>query len=325
MPCLTGESGEGFAPSQLIRDHTTVADCSSIGSARPASRHRNLPMNEMLIQSEGGVEIATESFGDAADPALLLIMGAKASMLWWPDAFCRHLADAGRFVLRYDHRDTGRSTSQEPGTANYTLDHLADDAIAVLDAHGVDRAHVVGMSLGGVIGQILALDHAARVSGLTLIASTPLRHDGPDLPEMSAEILDHVLASVRLDYSNEAAVVQHTADGWRLMAGTAHPFDERAAHELATAEYRRARNPASVTNHHSLTFPDSYAGRLREVAVPTLVIHGTADPVLPFDHGASIAAAIPGTTLLALEATGHELHPADWPQIIEAIRQQSRG
>lgn len=279
-------------------------------------------MSETLVEADDG-EIATESFGDPAHPAVLLIMGAKASMLWWPEAFCRRLADGGRFVIRYDHRDTGRSTSYEPGAPGYSLADLAADALRVLDTYGVGRAHVVGMSMGGVLGQLLALDHPDRVAGLTVIASTPLGHDGPELPAIDPAILAHVLASAGLDPADEAAVVAHTVEGWRLMAGTAHPFDRAAAVELATAEYRRARNFASTANHHMLEWPGTYGGRLGGVRAPTLVLHGTADPVLPFEHGRAIAEAIPGAVLLPLEGTGHELHPANWPMIVGAILRQA--
>ncbi len=275
-------------------------------------------MSERMVAFDG-VEIATESFGDPADPPLLLIMGAKASMIWWPEPLCRRLAERGRFVIRYDHRDTGRSTSYEPGAPGYTLVDLAHDALGVLDAYGIDRAHVVGMSMGGILGQILALDRPGRVASLTVIASTPLGYDGPELPALDPAVLAHVLASADLDSTDEAAIVSHMVEAWRLMAGSAYPFEGPAAHKLATAEFRRARTFASTANHHMLEAPEAYNGRLGEVGVPTVVIHGTADPVLPFAHGQAIAGAIPGANLLSLEGTGHELHPGDWDKLIDAI------
>ena len=130
-------------------------------------------MSERIVQANS-VDICTESFGDPSDPALLLIMGAMASMLWWPEGLCRRLAERGRFVIRYDNRDTGRSVTYEPGRPGYTLDDLTDDAAGVLDAYEVERAHLIGMSLGGMIAQLAALQHPARVATLTLIASSVL-------------------------------------------------------------------------------------------------------------------------------------------------------
>ena len=110
-----------------------------------------------------GLTLATEAFGDPSDPAILLIMGATSSMLWWPEAFCEQLAGAGRYVIRYDNRDTGRSTTGAPGKPTYTTDDMADDAVRILDDYGIERAHVVGMSLGGMIAQLVALKAPERV------------------------------------------------------------------------------------------------------------------------------------------------------------------
>lgn len=128
-------------------------------------------MSEQILKINK-VDICTESFGNPEDPAVLLIMGAMSSLDWWDDDFCLRLADSGRFVIRYDHRDLGRSTVYEPGTSNYTITDLADDAAGVLDAYSIERASIVGMSLGGMIGQILALRYPERVNTLTLIASS---------------------------------------------------------------------------------------------------------------------------------------------------------
>jgi pimeloyl-ACP methyl ester carboxylesterase len=136
-----------------------------------------------------GVTLHTEAFGSSKDPAVLLVMGAMSSAVWWPDGFCRELAGRGRYVVRYDHRDTGRSTSYEPGAAPYAIEDLADDAVGVLDSRGIDAAHFVGMSLGGYLSQLVALKHPARVRSLTLIASEPLAPTDPELPAMDPSIL----------------------------------------------------------------------------------------------------------------------------------------
>lgn len=133
------------------------------------------------------VEICTESFGDPADSPILLIMGTGASMLWWDDGFCRMLADGGRFVVRYDHRDTGRSVTYEVGHPGYTGSDLVDDAAGVLDAYDVQAAHVVGVSAGGALGQLLALDYPGRVLSLVLISTSRALPGGRELPPPTEE------------------------------------------------------------------------------------------------------------------------------------------
>ena len=138
-------------------------------------------MSGRTIRADG-IALATQSFGDPAHPAALLIMGGMASMLWWPRAFCERLASHGRYVIHYDQRDTGLSTRYLPGEAPYALDDLVDDAIHVLDGHAIQAAHLVGMSLGGMVGQIAALKHPSRVLSLTTISSSPVGTDRSSLP-----------------------------------------------------------------------------------------------------------------------------------------------
>jgi pimeloyl-ACP methyl ester carboxylesterase len=135
-----------------------------------------------------GVELFTESFGAPSDPAVLLVMGAMASAVWWPEEFCGRLAGRGRYVIRYDHRDTGRSVSYEPGQIAYSVEDLADDAVGVLDAYGVERAHLVGLSLGGFLSQLVALKSPERVRTLTLIASERLGPHDPAMPPMDPKV-----------------------------------------------------------------------------------------------------------------------------------------
>ena len=129
-----------------------------------------------------GVELCTEAFGDPADPPVLLVMGIGASMLWWEEGFCRMLAEGGRFVIRYDHRDTGRSVTYEPGRPEYTGADLVADAVGVLDAYGIPAAHVVGVSAGGAFAQLLALDFPDRVLSLVLISTSPATPGDRELP-----------------------------------------------------------------------------------------------------------------------------------------------
>jgi pimeloyl-ACP methyl ester carboxylesterase len=268
---------------------------------------------------ESGPSLYSESFGSPANPPVLLIMGAMASGVWWPEDFCRQLAGRGRFVIRYDHRDTGRSTSYEPGRAAYATEDLADDALRVLDGYAIGAAHLVGMSLGGYLAQILALKSPTRVLSLTLIASERLAPADPAMPGIAPAVLEYHARAGGLDWSDRQAVVEYQVGGWRLLSGSAHPFDEAAIRALAVAAFDRSPNLLTSFNHAGLGEADRWAGRLGEIGAPALVIHGTEDPVLPYAHGLALQAELPTAELLTLEGTGHELHRADWPTILPAI------
>ena len=265
-----------------------------------------------------------EAVGDRADPAVLLIMGAMSSAVWWPEDFCRQLANRGRYVIRYDHRDTGRSTSYAPGETNYTVEHLADDALCVLDGYELDHAHLVGMSLGGFLSQLIALKRPGRVLTLTLIASEPLALADPELPAMDPSIGEYHERAAELDWSDRDAVVSYLVGAWRINSGSAHAFDEPAIRALAEAEFDRTPDLLTAFNH--ATLGDGVGGwvdRLDEIDAPALIVHGTEDPVLPYAHGLALEAALPQASLLTLEGTGHELHRADWPAMLDAIERHT--
>lgn len=268
---------------------------------------------------ENDIEIWAETFGDRADPAVLLLMGATASMVWWPEEFCLRLAARGRFVIRYDQRDTGRSHLDEPGAPRYTVDDLAADALGLLDALGVEAATLAGMSLGGFIAQIVALRAPARVRSLVLIASEPLGPGDPSIPGIDAELLQYHARAASLDWSDPDAVVEFQVGAWRLLSGSARPFDEPLVRAMATEDVRRARNLPNAFNHALLSGGDQWFGRLAEIQQPTLVIHGTEDRVLPFAHALRLVRAIPGAALCTLEGAGHELHRLDWDTVIDGI------
>jgi pimeloyl-ACP methyl ester carboxylesterase len=274
-------------------------------------------MNEQMLKIDK-VEICSESFGDPQDPAILLIMGAMTSLDWWDEEFCQCLADQGRFVVRYDHRDLGRSVTYEPGTSNYTMTDLADDAIGVLDAYSIEQAHIVGMSMGGMLSQILAIRHPERVLTITLIASSPFGTEMEKLPPMNSSILEYHSKSASIDWSNREAVINYLANGWKTLAGT-KPFEQERMLKLAEREADRAKQLPSRFNHAMLQGGDEYYDRLDEINAPALVIHGTNDPALPYEHGLALAKAIPHAELVSLEGTGHEIHSEDWDQIINSI------
>ena len=271
-----------------------------------------------------GVTIHTESLGDSAAPPILLVMGAMASGTWWPDGFCRRLAGTIRFVIRYDHRDTGESTSYPPGSPGYGLEDLGEDAVRVLDGYGIDRAHLVGMSLGGILCQLVALKHPARVRTITLISSERLAHADPSIPGMAPSIGEYHARATSLDWRDRAAVLEYQVGAWRLLSGSAHPFGEDGVRAMAAADYDRTPDPRSAFNHAALQEPDEWAGRLNEIDAPALIIHGTEDPVLPYAHALALHRELRGSTLLTLPGTGHELHPDDWPSIVAATEKHTR-
>ncbi|TDL34225.1 alpha/beta hydrolase [Jeotgalibacillus sp. S-D1] len=271
---------------------------------------------QMMIINK--VDICTESFGNPNDPAVLLIMGAMSSLDWWDEEFCLRLAGQGRFVIRYDHRDLGRSAIYEPGTSNYTITDLADDAVGVLDAYSIKQAHIVGMSMGGMVGQILALRYPERLFTLTLIASSVFGTEMEKLPPMDQSILDHHAKSAAVDWSNREEVIPYLAEGWRMLAGS-KPFEQKRMYKLAQREADRAKQLPSRFNHAMLQGGEVYYDRMGEISVPVLIIHGTKDPALPFEHGLALKNAIPHAELVTLDGTGHEIHSEDWDQIIESV------
>ncbi|MER8777716.1 alpha/beta hydrolase [Mesorhizobium sp. M0977] len=275
-------------------------------------------------------EIVSQTFGDPAHPAVLLIMGAMASMLWWPEAFCRKLAGEGRFVIRYDNRDTGRSTKYAPGEPPYTFDDMADDAIRVLDDQGIRKAHVVGMSMGGVIAQLVALKYPSRVTSLTVISSSPLGINTSHLPGTTEAYRKHSAEGAKVDWSDRGQAVDFIVKDAHALTGTARSFDEQRTRAFVEQDYDRSGGFLSATNHFMLKSGEDrsgedWTGRLHEMKIPLLVIHGTDDPIFPVEHGAALADAVAGARLVRIEGGGHELHPDDWAAIIDAIVTHSQA
>jgi pimeloyl-ACP methyl ester carboxylesterase len=274
-------------------------------------------VTERMIEANG-VELCTEPFGDPTDPAILLVMGVGGSMLWWEDGFCRMLADARRFVIRYDHRDTGRSVTYEPGRPGYTGTDMVADAVGVLDGYGVDAAHVVGVSAGGAFAQLLALDFPDRVRSLVLISTSPATPGDRRLPS-ATEAFGAFLATAEVDWSDAESVIEHQVGYSRVLAGDRRPFDEKDRRELVRRDVERARNIAALQNHDLIPDSERSYGALSTITAPTLVIHGTADPMFPPRHGEALASEIPGARLLLLDGAGHGVDPTDWDTIVAAI------
>lgn len=278
---------------------------------------------EALIRING-VDLCVETFGDPADPALLLIAGAASSMDAWHDEFCQRLARGPRFVIRYDTRDTGRSTTYDAGSPQYSGVDLTNDVLGILDHLHLQRAHLVGISMGGGIVQRIAVEHPDRVATLTLISTTPGGPGGPgrsDLPPPA----EHVRAMFAKpaptpDWSDRAAVIAHMVDSERAFAGSG-PLDEAESRRTAARTYDRTRNvAASMTNHRLVDGGAPIRPRLAEITAPALVLHGTDDPLFPYGHAEALAAEIPGAHLVALEHVGHQMPPRQvWDTTIGAI------
>jgi len=239
--------------------------------------------------------------------------------------FCERLAREGRFVVRYDHRDTGRVAASPAGQPSYTSADLAADPLRILDGLCIARAHLVGLSMGGGIAQDLAVRHRGRVATLTLIATsaageradrTPLPSMDPRLAATSDDPPPHP------DWGDRAAAVDYLVAAERPYAGSLG-FDERRARRRAAIVVDRTRDlAASVTNHWVLVDGDSSPSsfRMADIRVPTLVLHGTTDPFFPFPHGQALAVEIPDATLVPLEGMGHEMPPpALWEGVVAAI------
>lgn len=286
-------------------------------------------VREMVLQVSDDVQLCAQVIGDRADPALLLIGGATWSMDWWDDELCHQLADRGRLVVRYDQRDTGRSTSYPAGSPGYTSVDLVRDAVGVLDGIGVERAHVVGLSMGGGVAQRLAIDDRDRVATLTLISTSPIDAEIEGLPGPTPEI-QATFSSDEPEptWDDREAVVDHIVEGERPCAGPAS-FDEARLRTLAGRVFDRTDDmAATMTNHFVLDAGDTGDRRLSQLAgVPTLVLHGTADPMFPLPHGQALAHALPGAHFLELDGVGHQLPPPRrWDLVVDAlIEHTARG
>lgn len=281
-----------------------------------------MPAEQVTV---AGATLAVQTFGDQGCPALLLIAGAAAPMVSWPVDFCTALAGAGRFVVRYDHRDTGQSMSYPRGAPPYDIATLAADATGVLDVLGVSRAHLAGMSLGGQLAQLVALGQPDRVASLTLVASSPapLGRAGTDLPRPALSTLCDFDDVEPPDWADAASVVDHLLALARVRAGGGS-FDESGARGLAAATVAHSRDVATaMTNHGLLDHGQPWRARLAGLAVPTLVVHGDSDPLFPPAHGRALRDEIPGARLLVLPRTGHDLTGAGWNMLLEAIRQHT--
>jgi pimeloyl-ACP methyl ester carboxylesterase len=270
-----------------------------------------------------GAELCVDAIGDASHPAVLLVMGAGGSMDRWEEPFCERLAAAGRYVIRYDQRDTGASTTCPPGEPDYSGDDLVADAVGVLDHLGIGSAHLAGLSAGGAIAQRVAIEYAGRVRSLTLLSTSPAGSGGPGYPELPP-VSDELRAAfargaaAQPDWSDREAAIAHLLEEERPYTGRRR-LDEPALRELLGRVYDRSIDVASAGNHYLVPETELPRVRLGEIAVPTLVIHGTDDPLFPPAHGEALAREIPGARLLLVEGLGHELPRWAWDEVLPAL------
>jgi pimeloyl-ACP methyl ester carboxylesterase len=276
----------------------------------------------------GDVELAYETFGSPEGAPLLLVMGLATQMIGWPDDLCRMLAERGLYVVRFDNRDIGLSTHLDSAGAPdvlavmggdhsrvaYRLADMAEDTAGLLDALGLDSAHVVGASMGGMIAQSLAIRHPERVRSLTSIMSTT---GDPAVGAPAEAALGVLLAPPATDRDS---AVQRAVDTYRVIGSPGFEFDEHGLRERAGLSFDRAYDPAGVARQLAaiLASPDRTAD-LARVAVPTLVVHGAQDALVDVSGGRATAAAIPGAELFVVDGMGHDLPRAVWPELADRI------
>lgn len=294
----------------------------------------------MNIIQTNNIELAYDSFGNDKDEAIILIAGLGTQMIRWTVPFCEQLAARGFRVIRFDNRDTGCSThyshypamdfktladalmsGQRPDIP-YTLDDMAGDVIGLLDALGIERAHIVGRSMGGMIAQLAAGKYPARVLSLTSIMSTS---GNPTLPQASPEVMGMMTAPGPNPFEDEAGFLAHSMAFAKRIAGTGYPFNEEAYRALIMEEVRRAYDPGSAGRQiAAIAVSGDRRPLLAAIQAPALVIHGMDDPLFVPACGEDTASSIPGSELLLVEGMGHDLPDSLYEQTIDAIERTAK-
>lgn len=289
------------------------------------------------LTAANGIEICYDTFGDRTAAPLLLIMGLAAQMIAWEESFCEQLAGRGYFVIRFDNRDIGRSTKfpqhgvpdlmallgqalmRKSIAAPYTLRDMAADSVGLLDALDIKRAHIVGASMGGAIAQEMAIHFSDRLLTLTSIMSST---GDPSLPQATPEAMAVLMAPPPKDRDSYYESYKRT---WTVLRGPGFPLDEAKDVERAARAWDRGLNPPGVARQlAAILASGDRTAALANVRVPTLVIHGDADPLVRHQGGVATANAIPGAKLVTIKGMGHALPISMWPQVIDAIAGHAR-
>lgn len=293
----------------------------------------------MPIASANGIEIAYDEFGDAKAPTILLIMGLGTQMIAWPEPFCELLAVRGFHVVRFDNRDIGLSTkfdaagpadvgaafmqamARKPVTSPYKLDDMAADAIGLMDTLGIQRAHVVGASMGGMIAQIVAAKYPGRTQSLISIMSSS---GNPDLPPAKPEAIGALLAP-RPSPDDPEKIIAHGMDVYRVIGSPGFPTSDEELRSKVVRATDRSYYPAGVGRQLVAVLGSrSRVDLLKTIAAPTLVIHGADDPLVPVEAGKDTARHVPGARLQIIPGMGHDLAPGLVPILAKAIAEHCR-
>jgi pimeloyl-ACP methyl ester carboxylesterase len=284
---------------------------NSVAGALPLEHHEE-------FATVGALKLCYSTTGDPERPALLLIMGLGSQLVHWPDAFCQRLADHGHYVVRFDNRDAGRSTHL-PG-ARYALEDIADDAIGLLDALRIDSAHVVGASLGGMVAQLIAIRHPSRVRSLASLMSTTGRRGKGNT---ALRVYRHMFSRRPRD---EEEAIERRVRVFLDIGSTGFPQDDNEIRRATALAFHRDPNARGGRRrqYRAVRIAGDRTARLRQISAPTLVIHGTVDPMCHPSGGEATAHAISGARLELIDGMGHDLPPGAWPQIIGAIADNAR-
>ncbi|WP_410600096.1 alpha/beta fold hydrolase [Amycolatopsis sp. lyj-90] len=276
------------------------------------------------IAEVNGIELCHETFGPPDGKPLLMIMGLASQMIWWDDELCEHLAAEGFFVIRYDNRDAGRSSRMAGRaslplaytlrTAPYSLKDMADDAAGLLDELGVESAHVVGASMGGMVAQTLAIEHPSRVRSLTSIMSTT---GNRFVGRPSAKAMAMLLSAPP---RNREQYVDYLVRTFRVIGSPGYPFDEARMRERAERSFDRGVNPGGTARQLAaiLSSRDRFRA-LRKVEVPALVVHGAKDPLVHVSGGRATARALRESESDIVPGMGHDLPRAIWPRLVRGL------
>lgn len=287
----------------------------------------------MAQVDSNGIQIEYETFGEPSSRPLLLIMGFAGQLILWDEELCKQIAQRGHYVIRYDNRDVGLSTKiddagvpdimkiietlmmGEPVHPPYTIEDMADDAVGLLDALSIGKAHICGMSMGGMIAQTIAVNYPQRVSSLISIYSNM---GDPEDPQPQPEAFE--LLTTPFPDEREASI-EHAMKLFHTITGPGFPFDEEWHRKIAAQAFDRAFYPQGpVRQLAAILTQKNRRPALASVSVPTLVVHGADDPLVPVECGKNTAAAIPGAELMIIDGMGHDIpHSGAWPKIVDAI------